>query len=115
MNEYRFAGVPQKIVFKAKSTVVEFVPDAECVVRYYKDKDTELKFFVLTSESAECIGDQFKDFVEIEVCKGKEHLFAVGNRIVMELAAEKRHKKAEVTFANKMLSQKDFRVASLAK
>lgn len=115
MSKYRFAGVPQKITFNSGKAVVEFVPDAECVVRYHKDKDSELKFFVFTSEIASCIGDQYKDFVEIEVCNGKEDLFAIGNHMVMELAEEKEHKKVEVIFTSKKLSKKNFRIISLAK
>lgn len=113
MGAYRFSGVPQKITFNAGSAMIEFVPDAECVIRYQKDKDTEFKFFVLTSESVGCIGGKFENSLTLKVVDGKLGLFSVGVHMVMELE-EIDEKASEVTF-DVELSKKFFRVVSLAK
>lgn len=115
MSKYRFAGVPQKIAFNAGLVVLAFVPDAECVVGYRKDNNTELKFFVLTSENAECVGDLFKDVVEFEVYNGKESLFTVGNHVVMELEEESDSTKVEIKISASKFLKKDFRIVSLSK
>lgn len=113
MGVYRFSGVPQKITFNAGSAMVEFVPDAECVIRYQKAKDTEFKFFVLTSESDECIGRKLEDPLTLKVVDGKLGLFSVGVHVVVELE-EIEEKASEVTF-DAELPKKFFRIVSLAK
>ena len=113
MSKYRFAGVPQKITFNAQSSEVEFIPDAECVVRYHKDKDTEVKFFILTSDDDECIGEKLEKQLTLKVVDGKLGQFTVGAHIVMDLEVIE-ESKAEVTFDVK-LSKKHFRLVSVAK
>lgn len=113
MNKYRFSGVTQKITFNSGKSEVEFVPDAECVVRYHKDKDTDVKFFILTSDDDECIGRKFEKTLTLKVLDGKLGVFSVGVHIVMDLE-ETEESKADVIFDVK-LSKKYFRLASLEK